>query len=168
MINLSQVSHARRLVTFIPLSFNLVVISVCRRSSFLDCSLPLDCSFSKSLASMCYITRWEYCSTTVPQRELRPLDPDEVVRCKQWSQLWGEAQDGDGETKKRLATHMRGACLTAHGLDRSRRYNGSTASQNNIKTGIKHVSDVLAGGTCIPDMSQGRHVGFNSDPNTDK
>ncbi len=154
--------HVRGIFTSITLPFILIAIFVCRLRLLWDHSL-LD-----PFTSMCHITRWEYCSTTAQPSELGPLNPREIVRCNQWSQLLDGARNGDEKAKKRLASHMRGACLTAQSLCRNRKFNGSTATQNNTKISIQHVSEVLAGGTCVPDTKQGRHVGFNCDPTTDK
>lgn len=62
----------------------------------------------------------------------RQLPSDELVRCAEWPRLASEARSGDAAARDRLKAHME-------------------ATQESVRTKIVHVSEVLAGGTCVPD-----------------
>ena len=101
---------------------------------------------------MCQLTRYKFCCDCdrVPPR-------DKITRCSEWPRLVSDAQKGDAAARERLKDHMRCKLsivphFHSHSLQREDKLIKSYAdTQNHPVTEVLHVSNVLAGGTCVPD-----------------
>lgn len=149
-----------------PIS-QIISIRTSHFSAFFCITLHPDLPFHQPIITMCCTQRWEYCCDKGAVNVFPPLDPDEVIRCSHWVQLLSEARTGDRTAKKRLEFHIRGMLGHHHSLKEDGN-NCCSDTARKIKIQLKHVSEVLEGGTCVPDISKARHVGFENNSATDK
>ncbi|ERF69841.1 hypothetical protein EPUS_09057 [Endocarpon pusillum Z07020] len=84
---------------------------------------------------MCKITRYKFCVEGFDSK--RRLPPESTDRCKEYQKLEAEARTGEFMAQRRLVDHLS--------------YSDKWPQVEKV-----HVSQVLPGGTCVPDPSKVR------------